>query len=620
MVKGILNKLNEIYDKQIDGTGLALFRICFSLVLLLEILHKLYFRHLVYDGIPYIIESQINYALIFIIWIIVLFGIIVGLYTRFFTIISYIFTVLFLNSLNVFHDHMHYMFTGIGLLMVLLPVGQSLSLDRLRWKLKYSSSKFEFTPVQTVSQLYYYAVLFFGVGVVYMDSMIFKMSSYLWTEGLGVWLPSSLPMVSHLDIDFIDNNEFLVRFLGYFTMFFEAVFLFIFWRKKWRIITFIIGFSLHFGILLEFPIPYFALGVMAMYILQLPIKFWSIFKIKHRPKKLTVYYRNSKNLSLKIKLFLSFFDVRKRVEFIVLENINQNTQTLELSEEELRSDLIGVDLKNKIYLGKDLINIILKNMIVFYPLFLMNKVKLISFLLQKVISKLSFLLVFNHFDTDSVRRLEVTPDSFSFNNLQLRRKLVFFCFSVLCVMQFLVSFQSVLTRYPLIGNNTLAKTIVANITKFKITSLSTKFTGITPHAVFMDEVMANYNHIVSVYYINDKNEEVRLPIINEDGSPDWYIYVGHWVNWSFVEVVTANVVQSDLEKGLRRYSAFWAHQNDVDLIDAKFIIKVKKIDYPKEWSKNFCKIQREAPWVYGGEIIWKNKEMTTNLRIIEDIE
>ena len=46
--------LRNSFDKEIDGTGLAVFRIVYSFFLLCEITQMFYFRHLIFDKIPYI--------------------------------------------------------------------------------------------------------------------------------------------------------------------------------------------------------------------------------------------------------------------------------------------------------------------------------------------------------------------------------------------------------------------------------------------------------------------------------------------------------------------------------------------------------------------------------------
>lgn len=50
-------QLKEKFDKKIDGTGLAIFRIVYSLVLICEILQMLYLKNLIFDRVPYLETS-----------------------------------------------------------------------------------------------------------------------------------------------------------------------------------------------------------------------------------------------------------------------------------------------------------------------------------------------------------------------------------------------------------------------------------------------------------------------------------------------------------------------------------------------------------------------------------
>src|SRR5690606_40702502 len=112
-----------------------------------------------------------------------------------------------------------------------LPLSNTFSLDRLILKLKYSNTRFRYNPAQTVSVLAYYLPLLMGIGFVYFDSLFFKYTSHLWLNGLGMWLPASMPQAVLFDISFLLNIKFLVIALGYITLIFETIFLFTFWKK-----------------------------------------------------------------------------------------------------------------------------------------------------------------------------------------------------------------------------------------------------------------------------------------------------------------------------------------------------------------------------------------------------
>ncbi len=255
--------INKLFEKKISASGLAVFRITFFLNLLLEVIHIFRYRHLYFDKIAYLEFSDINMTLPLLLWMLVLFLIVIGFFTRIATIINYVFCVTILSSFTDFEYHMHYVYVGISFLSIILPFSRSLSLD------------FLFKPKsQNVSVIYYYLPVFIGIGFVYFDSIFHKFTSEIWTNGLGVWFPSSLPQITIWEDQWLLNQKFLMLFLGYLVLVFETIFIFFFFIKKLRIPFFIIGIGLHIGILLEYPIPYFALGVIAIYLLLVPVAYW----------------------------------------------------------------------------------------------------------------------------------------------------------------------------------------------------------------------------------------------------------------------------------------------------------------------------------------------------------
>src|SRR5690606_15745147 len=193
MFKKLYQNFSWLYDKQIDAKGLAVFRIAFALVLLGEVIQLYYFRHLTFDKIPYLIPGEIEMWPILLFWMGALIFVILGLFTRTAAIINYILTVVVVGTISSFEYHMFYSYLIISFLFIFLPLSKTFSLDRLLLKLKYSNTRFRYNPPQTVSVLAYYLPLLMGIGFVYFDSLFFKYTSHLWLNGLGMWLPASMP-------------------------------------------------------------------------------------------------------------------------------------------------------------------------------------------------------------------------------------------------------------------------------------------------------------------------------------------------------------------------------------------------------------------------------------------
>jgi hypothetical protein len=150
--------------------------------------------------------------------------------------------------------------------------------------------------------------------------------------------------------------------------------------------------------------------------------------------------------------------------------------------------------------------------------------------------------------------------------------------------------------------------------------LKTKiFFGLTSHNVFIDNIhYKGYNHIIAVTYQSDSNKEVWLPLINKNGQPSTYLFGTNWRKMSF-GTNGANIDSIKLANGIRDFTAFWAHKNNIDLNNAKFNIKVKKIDTPTKWQEDFLNIQIAKPWMDGGSIIWQSEKYIPYIKEIEKL-
>lgn len=255
-----------------QALALAVFRICYGLVLFLEVSHLFYFRHLILDSIPYLQPAPALLNILLMVWIGTILCVIAGFRTTSACILNYGFTVIFLGIILYpqFEYHVDYVYSGVNFLLMLIPVSDRLSVD------SYLRSKKQtgFRPVRNYS-VFINALLFIGIALVYADSVFFKFGSTMWSNGLGVWLPASLPQNSWFPVPqiFLDQ-KWLMLFLGYLTLVFETVFPFLMWWRRARLGLFAIGAGLHFSIGLVFPIPLFGLVYLSLYLLLLPVSFW----------------------------------------------------------------------------------------------------------------------------------------------------------------------------------------------------------------------------------------------------------------------------------------------------------------------------------------------------------
>lgn len=240
-------------------------------MLFFEIHQIHFFQHLIFDPLPYIKLSDVDFSPGLKLWCICTLFVALGLFTRVSTILNYILSLVFVAFIDTYECHMFYVYTGLNFIMLFMPVSRTWSLDRLLQKLRYSSARHEYSPPSTVSKLSYTFPVFLALGLVYADSIFYKVWSPSWMSGIGLWLPSSLPMITTNSFPWLIDQQWLVRGLGFLTVFFEFIFIFIMWFRRARWPLFIIGMGLHLGILVYFPIPWFGLGVMGLYFLMMPL-------------------------------------------------------------------------------------------------------------------------------------------------------------------------------------------------------------------------------------------------------------------------------------------------------------------------------------------------------------
>jgi len=624
MIKRFYSKfhstIEKLYNKEIDGTGLAIFRIAYSTVFLLEIIQLFFFRHLIFDSIPYLKPGSIDVTIPLLLWMGCILFIIFGFFTRSAAAINYIFSLVFVGSITTFEYHMFYAYMGMNFLLVFLPVSRCWSLDRLVEKLKYSSPRFIYNPPTTVSVLAYYTPVLVGVGFVYFDSIFFKLTSYYWMSGLGMWVPASLPMITHADTSFLMNQEWLSKLMGYTTLVFEAVFIFLFWFKKYRVPLLIVGVLLHIGILIEFPIPLFALGVLSIYILMVPVSWWKKLKFNFaaREPKLKFYYDSECPLCIRAMIVIKHLDFRKRIQLLPVQGTwEQDPALAGMDEQTLLLNIYSVDNKGRVYSGLDTYIKVLANIFYLVPLSWILRLPGIYQIGRKLYNYVALNRTTERCTEDNCGYIPPQPivkegnikllQNYSLANLKVSVAVVGIIF--LSLLQLNTTYNSALIlkfrNVSGLNNTVVGKAI--GFASYKIEDYSKTLLGITSHSVFMDGHFNNYNHIVAVVYMAPDGKESFLPIIDERGTPGMYINGPNWVKWTF-RVNSPNIQMELLEEGIRDFTAFWAHQKNVNLSDARFKILVKKINIPQKWEKDFLSKQIQMPWINAGEVKWEDNQ------------
>jgi hypothetical protein len=601
-------RIKNSFDKQINGTGLYLFRIFFSCILFAEVCQIKYYRHLIFDQMPFVNPSDLDFGIIFSFWQIIVLALILGLSTRFVTIVNFVFTTFFFMTLSEFEYHVFYTYQAISLLFLFLPVSRSVSLDNLLEKIKHSNQKELYVPSIKVNVWCYYLPILLGIAFVYIDSFFYKINCpKMWLTGLGVWFPSTLPMATHVNLNWLLNQEYLMKFLGYLTIVFEGIFLFTFWFKKWRIPFVIIGVGLHFGILIVFPIPWFALTAISIYILLVPISWWGK-GIKNRKEKLRVYVNENCKRCLQTKIIIGHFVPKTTIGFYLLQDINDKESLMSASS---KKHHVHVVRNGMIVTGIEAYRIICLNTWYLLPIGLLLGFPGVNRVYDYVFSKLAI-----HCKKKIKESASRMPSAKSTPNviddIKIFKKLNIGQLKIMSLklFVFVIFFFQLLTT---LVNPKLQKQIktlpsstvqifnnqIYNLQK-KCYPISSNIMGFAKHDVFVE---AHFNNYDTYFNIREKGGDF-LRVYDEFGMPSFDNYGTNWRFFTF-EVNSPNTHVKKASAGFKRYLHFNRGKHKIEK-DVTYELLKKNINVSWEWKKDQLQDAINEPWQIVGEIGWKN--------------
>lgn len=274
----MFRKLRTIlHHHPVDSTNLGLFRIGYSVYLLLEALQLIFYYPLIFDSSYHFPIPPSIHHLLLLIWPAVIFLLMIGLWTPLVTVINYIFSLFYFTTSIAAAYQAPCVSLGINLLFIFIPVNASLSIDSILARKNGRHID------HNVESLYYYGLVLFSLGFVYVESVLWKLISPLWQKGLSLWAGASYLPVTCYDMTPLINHEGWMRLLCYFAIAFEATFIFVFMRKRWRWPVAFTGVLLHLCIMAIFPIRLFGLQFAIFYLLILPVSFG--FRLRKRFEK-----------------------------------------------------------------------------------------------------------------------------------------------------------------------------------------------------------------------------------------------------------------------------------------------------------------------------------------------
>ena len=615
-MKWLRNKIKKYYYKDIDGTGLALFRISFCIVMILELAHSIYFRDLIFNAPVVIITLDI--------WLLVLIFLLLGAFTKIVSILNYVLCIVVITQ-QIHGYHMSYAYFGVSFLFLFLPISRNLSIDRLLLKLKYSSTKHIYNPSRKVSSLAYFLPLLLGPAILYFESALnWKVLSPVWMKGLGMWLPGSIPYLVYQDLSGILNQKYLNLLCGYLTLVFELAFIFLMWFKKFRYILSVIGLGLHLGILIFFPIPLFALGMSCYYFLLLPAGIWkkicSFFRGRKKRIALKFYYDDECPLCIRTKVIIEHFDIFKKIKFLSIQHYSKTEKALKnISQDELLKNIYSIDKSGKIYNGVDTYIQVLYFLGYTIPIGILLSIPgfyhITRFVYKKIAlarytqrcTEQSCSLVVNTLPVNSEDQkifMNYTIADFKIDCIKWTLVIIFF-------FQFCISLNygllnKIANKAGLSQNFFLKK--IGNMVK----TPGKLFLGLGTHAVYMD--YAYYNYEIKVSYISNENKKIIVPIIKDNGLAGIYMIGPNYVTFLFYcqnknSISDGNVLVSVFDehifsKELNPWITFWAKRNKIKPNVGKSLLELREFNIPDHWEENALRNAMAQPWKEIGEFTW----------------
>lgn len=623
MYKFISRKILELHSKQAPVTGIGLFRILYGLITLQEIAFLLYFNHLIFDPIPYIDVEFPMIPFFLCLWAVVAVFVTIGYRYQFAATCNYIIWIIFVNFTPMQRDFdggFDLFMIGAGFFLLFMPGDRAFSIDSLRRKLSTPFTHYSTYPRPTVSTLAYILPIAICLGFLYFDSAIHKMFAEHWRNGLGTWLPATQPYyVSAIDMSCLLNNKALQNFLGYTILVFQFTFIFFFTRRQLRVVYLLIGLGLHLGITLSFNIYPFGLGMLSFYTLLIPFKWWRCIGQLVTAKKpsLTVFYDQLCPLCNRTVLILNHFDIFSRIDFKSAQEYAAQYPALAcINNETLLTDLYALDDQNRIYSGVDTYARIFIKMGYLLPIGVILRIPGIHQLALKKYRSIA----------DTRNRIPCTSDclvpqalpdntlyhQFFENTASLRPNAFSRKLTKLLLALLILQLNSSI-HYGLIyrlstdrSQNPISQASNA------VLMVSQTFLGITPHALYLHDHFAGYDHILAITYTDQNGAEHWLPFVNEEGrllAPNWGRVHSMWANIA----VTPNIDNKRLHKFIMKVTAFWGQKIGLNLDKVVFNIKLKKISAPSYWVYDQLQKNLSSSWTTIGSAKWADNRISYDL-------
>jgi len=616
--------------KQVPAIGLGVFRIGFSLVILQEILFLFYFRHLIFDPVPFFDRASPILHFLLLVWAAIAVCLVLGYHTRRAAVANYMFWVTFVVFTPMWQDFdggFDQLMTGSSFLLIFLPTERALSLDNLRLKLRFSTLESRYRPAENVPVLAYYLSLAISLGLLYLDSGIHKLSAEFWRNGMGPWLPPTMPYyMSAIDMTPLLNIKPLEMFIGYTIIAFQFLFLFLFWFRPFRVPLLLTGALFHTGIVLSLNIYPFGFAMLVHYFLLVPLGWWANLKktFQFEQPKLTVFYDQQCPLCNRTVIVIQHFDILKAIDFKGLQTYAKEYRDLDsIPESRLLKDLYALDGERRLYSGLDTYIRILIAMGYAAPAGWFMRLPGIYHWGNRIyrgIADRRERVVCDETCAVPSASLPLPYEEhplakwfqrYAATGRQQTQRIAKFLVVVLVLQLNSTVHYGILYRCGEACDIGAAGQVADRLSNTVI-NFSHAFLGITPHALYMHDHFAGYNHIIAITYRDQAGREQWLPFVNEEGrlvAPNWGRVQSMWANVA----VTSHMHPERLSKFLKKITAFWGIELGLDLTNAEFVVKMKEVRVPMDWEEDLRHKNAAQPWRDIGKAIWRRGSFRVEL-------
>ncbi|WP_150274923.1 DCC1-like thiol-disulfide oxidoreductase family protein [Paenibacillus tepidiphilus] len=606
----------KLYDRKEPAFPLALFRIGFALVFILEVLQMIIFRDLIFQQDSLAAEAPAFLSVLFALWLIALVLLLIGALTRPAAIVNYAISVYILGFVAVNEANnwqVDSLFLTGSFLLLFMPVSVCVSVESLMERRRQARVRVRKLP-RPQARFLHTAYLILLIGLFYLDSMFYKLSSSMYLTGLGLWAPASLPFTTFYDVSWLIDHHWLVLILGYSLLLYELLYVFLVWFKPLRVWLSIGGVLLHAGVLLVFPIPVMSLLVTVIHLAVIPESAYRKLYdrlLAAKRKQLSVYYDRLCPLCRQTVGILSALDIRKAIEWKALQDYAAEEKLLcGIPEVELLHDIYAVEKGTKLHKGVDTYAAVLRAMGWTYPAGLLLGLPPFHGIAARIYGKVAAKRKREGGCTDSTCGIGIAAPPERPASVLAGKFWPAGTFLLLWGISFVVlSFGTPFYGKYITGEDSRT-TAALRDTAAVYKRITYPVLGWSNHGVYTETHFENYVFQTRLVYVSG-DSATALPVMDGSGFSRAYMIGRQWDNWAYA-TAHPELPFDQASRSMLDYAAFWAARSGVDLTSGSGSIEIQRKPLKvsmDEFRRGLLKENMTQPWTRVGEITANGGEL-----------